>query len=165
MPETKTGLVGELGLGNSERLWGDRASLCEAHKNRLLLHYGIDPERPEIKTLVEGGQLRSVTSQEIEDLTGWKVDGSGLYIGYPGNEAFVIRPDNPSAGGPKYLHPKGEPNSLFIPNPRLRTSGLLKVSLKPFAAFSEAFLWWPWVESTTGGPQAQRRNCWPKGRS
>ena len=115
MPETKTGLVGELGLGNSERLCGDRASLCEAHKNRLLLHYGIDPERPEIKTLVEGGQLRSVTSQEIEDLTGWKVDGSGLYIGYPGNEAFVIRPDNPSAGGPKYLHPKGEPNSLFIP--------------------------------------------------
>ena len=115
MPEAKTGPVGELGLGNSERVWGDRILLCEAHKNRLLLHYGIDPERPEIKTLVESGQLRSVTSQEIEDLTGWKVDGSGLHIGYPGNEAFVIRPDNPPAGGPKYLHPKGEPNSLFIP--------------------------------------------------
>ena len=115
MPETKTGIAGELGLGNSERLWGDRMPLCEAHKNRLLLHYGIDPERPEIKILVESGQLRSVTSQEIEDLTGWEVDGSGLHIGYPGTEAFVIRPDNPPAGGPKYLHPKGEPNSLFNP--------------------------------------------------
>lgn len=115
MPEAKTGPVGELGLGNSGKFWEEGMPLCEAHKNRLLLHYGIDPERPEIKILVESGQLRSVTSQEIEDLTGWKVDGSGLHIGYPGTEAFVIRPDNPPAGGPKYLHPKGEPNSLFIP--------------------------------------------------
>ena len=89
--------------------------LCESHKNRLLLRNCIDPERPEIKILEERGQLRSVSSQEIENLTGWKVDGLGLYIGYPGTEAFVIRPDNPPAGGPKYIHPKGEPNSLFVP--------------------------------------------------
>jgi len=76
-------------------------TLCEAHKNKLLLHYAIDPERPEVKALEESGQLRTVTSQEIEDLSGWKVDGPGLYIGYPGNGAFVIRPDNPPANGPK----------------------------------------------------------------
>jgi len=89
--------------------------ISEAHKNRLLLHYGIDPERPEIKAQEESGQLRSITSQEIEDLSGWMVDGPGLYIGYPGNGAFVIRPDTPPANGPKYLHPKGEPNSVYIP--------------------------------------------------
>ena len=90
-------------------------TLCEAHKNRLLLHYAIDPERPEVRALEEGGQLRTVTSQEIEDLSGWRVDGPGLYIGYPGNGAFVIRPDNPPASGPKYIHPKEEPNHLYIP--------------------------------------------------
>ena len=90
-------------------------TLCEAHKNRLLLHYAIDPERPEVRALEEGGQLRTVTSQEIEDLSGWRVDGPGLYIGYPGNGAFVIRPDNPPASGPKYIHPKEEPNHLFVP--------------------------------------------------
>jgi hypothetical protein len=89
--------------------------ISEAHKNRLLLHYGINSERPEVRTLEESGQLRSVTSQEIEDLSGWRVDGPGLYIGYPGNGAFVIRPDTPPANGPKYLHPKGEPNHLFVP--------------------------------------------------
>jgi len=89
--------------------------ISEAHKNRLLLHYVIDPERPEVKALEEGGQLRTVTSQEIEDLSGWRVDGPGLYIGYPGNGAFVIRPDNPPASGPKYIHPKEEPNHLFVP--------------------------------------------------
>jgi hypothetical protein len=90
-------------------------TLCEAHKNKLLLHYAIDPERPEIKALEESGQLRTVTSQEIEDLSGWRVDGPGLYIGYPGNGAFVIRPDTPPANGPKYIHPKEEPNHLFVP--------------------------------------------------
>ena len=90
-------------------------ALCEAHKNRLLLHYAIDPERPEVKALEESSQLRTVTSQEIEDLSGWRVDGPGLYIGYPGNGAFVIRPDNPPASGPKYIHPKNEPNHLFVP--------------------------------------------------
>lgn len=89
--------------------------ISEAHKNRLLLHYGINPERPEVRALEEGGQLRTVTSQEIEDLSGWRVDGPGLYIGYPGNGAFVIRPDNPPASGPKYIHPKEEPNHLFVP--------------------------------------------------
>ena len=89
--------------------------ISEAHKNRLLLHYAIDPERPEVRALEEGGQLRTVTSQEIEDLSGWRVDGPGLYIGYPGNGAFVIRPDNPPASGPKYIHPKEEPNHLFVP--------------------------------------------------
>ncbi len=90
-------------------------ALCEAHKNRLLVHYGIDPERPEIKDLEQGGQLRTITSQEIEALSGWRVDGPGLFIGYPGNGAFVIRPDNPPANGPKYIHPKEEPNYLFNP--------------------------------------------------
>jgi hypothetical protein len=90
-------------------------TLCEAHKNKLLLHYAIDPERPEVRALEEVGQLRTVTSQEIEDLSGWRVDGPGLYIGYPGNGAFVIRPDNPPASGPKYIHPKEEPNHLFVP--------------------------------------------------
>ena len=90
-------------------------ALCEAHKNKLLLHYAIDPERPEVKALEEGGQLRTVTSQEIEDLSGWRVDGPGLYIGYPGNGAFAIRPDTPPANGPKYIHPKEEPNHLYIP--------------------------------------------------
>ena len=90
-------------------------ALCEAHKNRLLLHYAIDPERPEVKALEKSGWLRTITSQETEELTGWRVDGPSLYVGYPGNGAFVIRPDNPPANGPKYLHPKGEPNSLFIP--------------------------------------------------
>ena len=90
-------------------------ALCEAHKNKLLLHHAIDPERPEVKALEEGGQLRTVTSQEIEDLSGWRVDGPGLYIGYPGNGAFVIRPDTPPANGPKYIHPKEEPNHLYIP--------------------------------------------------
>jgi hypothetical protein len=90
-------------------------TLCEAHKNKLLLHYAIDPERPEVKALEESSQLRTVTSQEIEDLSGWRVDGPGLYIGYPGNGAFVIRPDNPPASGPKYIHPKEEPNHLFVP--------------------------------------------------
>jgi hypothetical protein len=90
-------------------------TLCEAHKNKLLLHYAIDPERSEVKALEESGQLRTVTSQEIEDLSGWRVDGPGLYIGYPGNGAFVIRPDNPPASGPKYIHPKEEPNHLFVP--------------------------------------------------
>ena len=90
-------------------------TLCGAHKNKLLLHYAIDPERPEVRALVEGGQLRTVTFQEIEDLSGWRVDGPGLYIGYPGNEAFVIRPDTPLPDGPKYIHPKGEPNHVFVP--------------------------------------------------
>jgi hypothetical protein len=89
--------------------------LCEAHRNKLLLHYAIDPGRPEVRVLEEGGQLRTVTSQEIESLSGWRVDGPGLYIGYPGNGAFVIRPDNPPANGPKYIHPKEEPNHLFVP--------------------------------------------------
>ena len=89
--------------------------ISEAHKNRLLLHYGINPERPEVRILEESRQLRTVTSQEIEDLSGWRVDGPGLYIGYPGNGAFVIRPDNPPASGPKYIHPKEEPNHLFVP--------------------------------------------------
>lgn len=89
--------------------------LCEAHKSRLFLHYGVDPERPEIRDLEESGQLKTVTSQEIEQLSGWKVEGSGIYIGYPGNGAFVIRPDNPLPDGPKYVHPRGEPNHLFIP--------------------------------------------------
>ena len=68
-----------------------------------------------LRALEEGGQLRTVTSQEIENLSGWRVDGPGLYIGYPGNGAFVIRPDNPPASGPKYIHPKEEPNHLFVP--------------------------------------------------
>jgi len=89
--------------------------ISEAHKNRLLLHYGIDPDRPEIRAQEDSGQLRSITSQEIEALSGWRVDGPGLFIGYPGNEAFVIRPDSPPSDGPKYLHPKGEPNSVYIP--------------------------------------------------
>lgn len=54
-------------------------TLCGAHKNKLLLHYAIDPERPEVRALVEGGQLRTVTSQEIEDLSGWRVDGQSLH--------------------------------------------------------------------------------------
>jgi len=29
--------------------------ISEAHKNRLLLHYGIDPDRPEIKAMEETG--------------------------------------------------------------------------------------------------------------
>jgi len=89
--------------------------ISEAHKSRLLLHYAIDPERPEVRAMEESGQLRSVTSEEISSLSGWKVEGSGLFIGYPGNGAFVIRPDSPPANGPKYLHPKGEPNSVYIP--------------------------------------------------
>jgi hypothetical protein len=94
---------------------GEENMLCEAHKSRLSLHYCIDPERPEIKTLEELGKLRTVTSEEIEALSGWRVDGSGLYIEYPKDGTFVIRPDNPLPDGPKYCHPKGEPNSLFIP--------------------------------------------------
>ena len=76
---------------------GNGAMISEAHKNRLLLHYGIDPERPEIRALEESGQLKSVTSQEIEDLSGWRVDGPGLYIGYPGNGSLCNRPDTPPA--------------------------------------------------------------------
>lgn len=90
--------------------------ISEAHKNKLLLHYGINPDRPEIRAQEESGQLKSITSQEIEALSGWRVDGPGLFIGYPGNGAFVIRPDSPLSDGPKYLHPKGEPNSVYIPS-------------------------------------------------
>ncbi|MDD5735735.1 MAG: DUF3854 domain-containing protein, partial [Methanothrix soehngenii] len=89
--------------------------LCEAHKSRLSFHYAIDPERPEIQDLEKSGQLKTVTSQEIEQLSGWRVEGSGIYIGYPGNGAFVIRPDNPLPDGPKYIHPREEPNHLYIP--------------------------------------------------
>ncbi|HNU40597.1 MAG TPA: hypothetical protein PKI26_09885, partial [Methanothrix sp.] len=69
--------------------------LCEAHKSRLSLHYAIDPERLEIQDLEKTGLLKTVGSEEIEQLSGWRVDGPGLYIGYPGNGAFVIRPDTP----------------------------------------------------------------------
>ena len=89
--------------------------LCEAHKSRLSFHYAIDPERSEIQDLEKSGQLKTVTSLEIEQLSGWRVEGSGIYIGYPGNGAFVIRPDNPLPDGPKYIHPREEPNHLFIP--------------------------------------------------
>ena len=90
--------------------------LCEAHKNKLFLHYGIDPERPEVQDLEKIGQLKTVTSKEIEVLSGWRVDGPGIYIGYPGNGAFVIRsPENAPKEIPKYLHPKGMPNHLFVP--------------------------------------------------
>lgn len=89
--------------------------LCEAHKSRLSFHYAIDPERPEIQDLEKSGHLKTVTSHEIEQLSGWRVEGSGIYIGYPGNGAFVIRPDNPLPDGPKYIHPREEPNHLYIP--------------------------------------------------
>ncbi len=90
--------------------------LCEAHKSRLLLHYSIDPDRPEVQDLEKTGQIKTVTSQEIETLSGWRVDGPGLYIGYPGNGAFVIRsPEGAPKEIPKYLHPKGMPNHLFVP--------------------------------------------------
>jgi len=89
--------------------------LCEAHKSRLSLRYAIDPERLEIQDLEKTGLLKTVGSEEIEQLSGWRVDGPGLYIGYPGNGAFVIRPDTPLPDGPKYIHPRGEPNHLFIP--------------------------------------------------
>ena len=90
--------------------------LCEAHKNKLLLHYGINPERPEVQDLEKAGQLKTVTSEEIEALSGWRVDGPGIYIGYPGNRSFVIRsPEDAPKEIPKYLHPRGEPNHLFVP--------------------------------------------------
>ena len=89
--------------------------LCEAHKSRLSLRYAIDPERLEIQDLEKTGLLKTVGSEEIEQLSGWRVDGPGLYIGYPGNGTFVIRPDTPLPDGPKYIHPKGEPNHVFVP--------------------------------------------------
>jgi len=89
--------------------------LCEAHKSRLSLRYAIDPERLEIRDLEKTGLLKTVGSEEIEQLSGWRVDGPGLYIGYPGNGTFVIRPDTPLPDGPKYIHPKGEPNHVFVP--------------------------------------------------
>jgi len=98
--------------------------ISEAHKNRLLLHYGIDPDRPEIKAMEETGLLRSATSQEIKDLSGWEVEGSGMIISYPGKDISVIRPDTPPAEGPKYLHPKESlilfifPQALTYPQPR-----------------------------------------------
>lgn len=89
--------------------------LCEAHKSRLSLRYAIDPERLEIQDLEKTGLLKTVGSEEIEQLSGWRVNGPGLYIGYPGNGTFVIRPDTPLPDGPKYIHPKGEPNHVYIP--------------------------------------------------
>ena len=94
---------------------GGIITLCEAHKSRLSFHYAIDPERPEIQDLEKTGLLKTVSSQEIDDLSGWRIDGPGIYIGYPGNGAFVIRPDTPLPDGPKYIHPKGEPNHVYIP--------------------------------------------------
>lgn len=97
-------------------------SLSEAHKQKLLLKYGIPEE--EIKSLVDREEVCSLLPDEVRSRSGRDdIDSSGLLFKYPGNGAFSIRLDTPPKDERgreiKYLHPKGEPNHLFNPGVNL----------------------------------------------
>lgn len=93
-------------------------SLSEAHKQKLLLKYGIPEE--DIRIRDGRGELCSLLPDEVRSLSGrMDIDSCGLLFRYPGSGAYSIRLDTPpkDEGGReiKYLHPAGEPNHLFNP--------------------------------------------------
>ena len=91
--------------------------LSEAHKQKLLLKYGL-PE-PLVSSLAESGEISTLSPSEVRDYLGrTDLDSSGLLFKYPGNGAATIRLDTPPVknGKPqKYLRRAGEPNHLFNP--------------------------------------------------
>lgn len=97
-------------------------TLVDAHKSRLALKYGIDPEHPQVKSLVESGHLKSISSTEELQALLFRQDvtGTGIYIGYPNDGGcFTIRLDEPlNRDGKelKYLHKSEELNHLFVPS-------------------------------------------------
>jgi len=71
-------------------------TLVDAHKSRLALKYGIDPEHPQVKSLVESGHLKSIGSTEELQALLFRQDvtGTGIYIGYPNDGGcFTVRLD------------------------------------------------------------------------
>lgn len=94
-------------------------TLSEAHKSRLLLHYGIDPDDILVKGLIESEKIKSLSSQEIRSILSREdIDGTGLLIKYPENGFYTIRLDEPlykDGREIKYLRPRDQRNSLFIP--------------------------------------------------
>jgi len=91
--------------------------ISEAHKQKLLLRYGL-PELL-VSSLAESGEISSLSPSEVRDHLGrTDIDSPGLLFRYPGNGAATIRLDNPPVkdGKPqKYLRRAGEPNHLFNP--------------------------------------------------
>ena len=96
-------------------------TLVDAHRSRLALKYGIDPEHPQVKSLVESGHLKSIGSTEELQALLFRQDvtGTGIYIGYPNDGGcFTIRLDEPlhrDGKEQKYLHKSEELNHLFVP--------------------------------------------------
>lgn len=94
--------------------------LSEAHRSRLSLHYGINPDAPQVKDLIDTGCIKSLSSsQEVRNALGREdIDGTGLFIRYPGNGFYTVRLDEPlhkDGREIKYLRPSGQRNGLFIP--------------------------------------------------
>ena len=91
--------------------------ISEAHKQKLLLKYGL-PELL-VTSLTESGEVSSLSPSEVRDHLGrMDIDSPGLLFRYPGNGATTIRLDTPPVkdGKPqKYLRRTGEPNHLFNP--------------------------------------------------
>lgn len=93
--------------------------LTDEHRNRLRSNYGIDPDDPKVRSLIEKGQLKSVDDPDELQMLLLRSDisGTGIYIGYPNQkDTFTIRLDEPLVHDGKrikYLKRAGQPNRLF----------------------------------------------------
>lgn len=96
------------------------AHLTAEHRTRLQSQYGIDPDNPKIKDLIDNGLLRSIDDPlELKTiLYRDDISGTGIYIAYPNHgETFAVRLDTPwvhDGKKIKYLKKAGQPNELFI---------------------------------------------------